>query len=265
MRAAVSLARGAKAALRRVRPPWFRRRFFGIALGAGKTGSHSLAALFGRYRADHEAMPKRSVDAVVRRARGEDSDEATARFLRWRDRFLCLEMEASPFLRHFADLLPRLFPQARFVLLVREPRSWLDSRFNHRLARPAAQYWLRLAEVNWPAGSVWPEEERCLQEMGLPSLDSLLGDWVRSVERVERAIPPDRLLTVRTHEIGGRLEEIAAHFGIPPSSLVRERAHSYPAARRYGVLARLPAAHVEERVREVAGPVASRLFPEEWA
>jgi hypothetical protein len=75
-------------------------------------------------------------------------------------------------------------------------------------------------------------------------------------------VPPERLLVVRTDQIGARLRELADFAGVTVSMLDAHRTHEYAAPERSGLLSRLPDGYVRERVLANCMPLLDRFFPE---
>ena len=75
------------------------------------------------------------------------------------------------------------------------------------------------------------------------------------------AVPPERLLIVRTEEIGDRLDDLAAFVGVPAETLDPEQAHGFKARAKFGLLDEIDPDHLQGRIDELCGPVLARLFP----
>lgn len=245
----------------------FRRRqgprVFGV--GAAKTGTHSLAALFAdRVPSAHEADARRLIRLHL--AREQTGDDRRLRLaLRLRDRLRGLAVDASQVNLYLAADLVALFPDARFVLTLRPPLSWLRSMIDDSLRREVDPVWLRFRAYRFrpppDAAPGWPEAEEPLRAAGLHRLDGYLDHWRSAIERVQAAVPAKRLLVVRTEELGARSAEIAAFCGIGGGAATGQ-AHAFANPTRFGVLARVPEAHLLGVADRRCGALARRLFPE---
>ncbi len=249
--------------VRRLRP----RRFHAYCVGMPKTGTHSIAAVLRKhYRAGHEVDRWTLLHASLAHARGELSDADRDRFLRHRDRRLRLELESSFLCEPFLDAYVRLFPRSRYILTVRDPWTWLDSVYDHRLGRgvrPDTDAFLdRKRHGLYQA---WGPGEELLRERGLPSLAGELGAWRRHNDRVLELVPPERLLVVRTDRIGQRLPEIAAFLGVPAAKLDPRRSHSFRALEHFHVVSQLDPELVRAEIERHCGPLVKRWFPERLA
>ena len=101
-----------------------------FCVGDEKTGTHSVAGLFRGYRAEHEPEAHDLRPLVEARLRGETVDDDIEAYVADKERRLHLEVDSSFLNGEIIDLLVRRYPDARYVLTLREPRSWLDSKLN---------------------------------------------------------------------------------------------------------------------------------------
>ena len=233
-----------------------RRRFHAYSLGAPRTGTTSIAAMpERRYRAAHEQLHLGTMEHLGRLYDGAITREELDDYLRWRDVELFLEMESSHPLAPFAPYLTRLFPDARFVLGVREPHAWLRSivlhpaRFFHAHPDPA---------MRAGAKAYHPGEEALRDESGC-TLDELLGGYAAHTRMVLDAVPDDRLLIVRTETLSASIPAIASFLGIPAAHFTPERSHENRAAGAAHIVDRVDPALVRTRVEEHWAPVAAEL------
>lgn len=240
------------------------RRFQVYGVGTAKSGTHSLARLFQRsYKAAHEPQAAAVIGLVLARAAGELSEAGFAAAIRHRDRALGLELDSSQLNYYLLDPLLEAFPDAKFVLTIRDCYSWLESFINHQLARPANGCWLELRDHRFGSGGWrYAEQERILEQHGLYTLDGYLSYWATHNREVIAKIPPDRLLVVRTHEISARVDDIAAFAGVAPETLDRERSHAFQAKRRFEVLSKVERAFLDGKVRRHAGDLMEAYFPD---
>lgn len=232
-------------------------------LGAPRTGTHSIAAAFGRsIRARHEPEFRATTRLVLARHRGELSSDELRRILRQRDERLRLAVDSSHVNAFLADVLLAEFHDARFVLTIRDPFSWLDSAMDHTMSsrhwsrtdRAYLEFWF---DTNHDRYS--PHDE-FLRDLGLPSVDGHLAAWTRHNEAALHAVPAERLLVVETAAITQSLPEIAAFAGIAPEHVHRRFRARGVARARHGVLARIDPAYVAERIEANCGALLHR-FP----
>jgi Sulfotransferase domain len=238
------------------------RRFRLFGVGLAKSGTHSLAGVFARdYRSAHEPEAKAQVELTCDVLEGKAEPADLRSYLQDREDRLRLEVNAAGWNGLVVEDLVDLAPDTRFVLTVREPRDWLDSLVNHLKVGQAPPHFVRLRSLLYDTGQPHPPEEAVLDEHGFYPLDGYLGDWARRHTRVLDAVPADRLLILRTEQIGERLGELAAFVGVPADTLDPAQAHGFKARAKFGLLDEIDQDHLQGRIDELCSPVLARLFP----
>ncbi|MDJ0949114.1 MAG: sulfotransferase [Alphaproteobacteria bacterium] len=240
------------------------RRFHAYGCGIGKTGTHSINAIFSNYRTAHEVDIRRTVRLVVAYRDGTISDQEIERLLLRRDRQLWLEMDSSGINGDLAKPLARISPEAKFVLTIRDVYSWADSAINQIINfRPLTTPWAPLYRRRLRLGVLHhtPQDEP-LESRGLPPLASFMISWDERNRNVLDSVPDDRLMIVRTPEIGAQAAAIGAFVGVPADNLVLERAQSYVTKNKHGVLAELDSAYVRDMAERYCGDLMRRFFPD---
>src|SRR5258706_2052368 len=110
----------------RLRP--LSRRFHAYCIGTSKSGTPSVAEIFGRrYRAAHEPGVEQLIDMMLAASSGKASQSQLVEFVRSRDSRLRLELECSHPLFHFLAVLSGDFPEAGFIPPTGDSISGLDS------------------------------------------------------------------------------------------------------------------------------------------
>ena len=223
------------------------RRCHVIGVGIAKSGTRSLAGLFSRYHSAHEFEAAQTIQRITERR-----ETLTADWLQKRDqRSGFLECDSSQLHYWYLADLVRAFPDARFILTIREPRAWLDSLINHRLARGLPPDWAALEELRFgPPSENWSGPERLLALHGRPSLDSVFSFWAQHHQAVLDTVPPERLLVLRVQQISTESSRIARFAGVPPETLSPAAAHLNPGHARFDLLERLPAGYLESKIDE---------------
>lgn len=233
-------------------------------IGSAKSGTHSIAAMFdGQLRSAHEPESDEVIDLILDNEAGLVGDAELNRFLLKRDRRLWLDVDSSQLNFFFIRKLVELFPDAKFVLTIRDPYSWLDSFMDHQLARGGTDTWIKLRNHRFrPDLHTHQEGESVLKENGLYTLDGYLSYWTHHNRTVIESVPPDRLLIVRTDKITESAEKIAAFAGVPASYLKREESHAFKAKRKFGLIGHIDQAYLEQKVKMHCGDLIARFFPE---
>lgn len=196
---------------------WFKsRRLHVYCLGAAKTGTASMAGMFAReYRAFHEPCILDVTLKVEAMLKDQLDERQIVTWLLQRDKYLQLDFESSHPLSYFSAWLPELFPQALFLISIREPFDWLRSRLDfHRQVVP--EKWTRYRNFIWSKGhkEYAPEEEK-LSELGLYSLDGYLSQYSEQYKIIFQHIPESRCLIVNTSSMSQSTEKIAEFLSVP--------------------------------------------------
>jgi Sulfotransferase domain len=200
------------------------RRFHGFCIGAAKTGTTTLAACFGsRYRAAHEPEVLATNALVIDFLEGRTAQHDLVARLRERDKRLDLELESAHPLAYLSGVLADTFPDAKFLITVREPQAWLRSRLQYHYTNNPPD-WAAYRDYFWRRHHVgYPREESVLEQYGLYSLDTYLRQYADHYRRVLRDVPENRRLVIATAEIDGSLPRIAGFLDIPASKLAIKR------------------------------------------
>jgi len=244
---------------------WRTRRTQVFCVGTAKSGTHSIASMFSKnVRKGHEKEALEFIDAFFRWQEGSINERAYRDWLVARDREMALEIDSSWFHGVIVDLLASEFPQARFVLTIRDCYSWLNSEFKRVLHTPSQQpqrLKMRAFVYNGMATEYEPEE-RVLQELGLYPVDNYLARWAAHNGNVLARIPRERLLVVRTEQIRERAREIADFAGLPHYALQLERTHEYRNPVQREIICELDAEFLEQKVERHCRTLMERFFPE---
>jgi tetrahydromethanopterin S-methyltransferase subunit F len=216
--------------------------------------------MFGRYRTQHEPEVRRTVRLVIDSLEGRIDDRDLRARLIERDRRLKLEVESSHPLGYVAGTLASVFPEAKFIITVREPLRWLRSRLNfHYQVHPRA--WTEYRDYFWlQRHESYASEERVLEEYDLCSLDTYLSQYADHYERVFTEVPAERRILVRTAEINQAAPEIAGFLGVDAAKLVR--AHSNRSDDKITPLDHIDDGYVRSRILQHCGDLLEQVFPE---
>lgn len=205
-------------------------KVFGV--GTGKSGTTTLAAMFQpAYRSSHEAELARMVPLAAAVAEGRhDPAEVRAALVDRHDR-LRLEVDVAGFLNPLVADLAAVFPDALFILTIRNCFDWLESRVDQRVrmvqqgTSPPAH--LRDADRRF-YDEPYEADDGWLADLGLPSTRGLLHRWADANARVLQSVPDDRLLVIRTEDLDSSMPRLAAFTGCPDDRLTVTRANVRP-------------------------------------
>jgi hypothetical protein len=251
---------------RRVLGPDRVRRTRLYCVGIGKTGTHSIATMFTRnVRSAHEPERLELAEKILARHDQRISEQEMAKWILERDRRLALEVDSS-FLN--IDLLPILlhkFPDARFLLTIRDCYTWCNSIINE-MVRSADRIKPVLKEMAssryQPHLFKYAPEEQLLKEKGLYTLAGYFAYWAKHNSTILNTVPPERLLVVRTDQIGKSAFEIANFAGLPRRAVRVERTHEYRNPAKQDIIRQIDRNFLQAKVEEHCQPLMTRFFPE---
>ena len=116
------------------------RRFHAYSVGASKTGTTSIAQMFpDEYRTGHEHHLEETVTLIRGKMNETLSRDEILEGLRNRENQMRLELESNSLLAYLSEELAELFPEAKFILTVRDPYSWLSSNLKQHISSPYSQ------------------------------------------------------------------------------------------------------------------------------
>lgn len=239
------------------------RRFHAFGIGIGKTGTHSLAGIFQtRYRAAHQPQSQLTQDWIHSYQTSSDTLPTRA-FLLQRDRALWLELEASTYLTEILPELVVLFPNAKFILTLRDCYTWLNSVLNYALQVRQTERGRRARERTYGQnGRTYTAGDEILESFGLYSIHDYLAGWAQRNARALEFTPAERLLVIRTHELTNSLPQIAQFLNLPIATLDARRTHLYKAPTDFEILRRVDREYLESQVQLHCQPLMRQFFPE---
>jgi hypothetical protein len=261
--ATVSAIQGYVPARLRGQPP---RRFHALGLGTPKSGTMSLAKIFElNFRAKHEAEFLNVLQLLAGVHSGSGSRQAQRAELKRRDNRLHLEMEASSLLSEFSDLFPSLFPEAKYVLTVRDCYSWLDSTLNSAMNERNADgspntRWSRI--LFQPEAFGYSRYDEPLRIRGLFPLDAYLKFWARTNSHILSNIPSSKLLVVRTFELKEQIGSIANFLGVPALLLDDKASHKNSTEHKHGICAELDPRYLKDQFDAHCSELMSQFYPD---
>ncbi|NBD37249.1 MAG: hypothetical protein GVY10_01615 [Verrucomicrobia bacterium] len=241
------------------------RRFRCYGLGLGKSGTHSLAALFGReYHSAHEPYDKELIGKLLEREQGRLSRAAFRAYLRRRDRHLWLEIEVSTLLIHYAEDLAEMYPEARFVLLMRDPFSWINSSWNQLALRDRAEWYRDLDAWRYGADARDygdPSEAEALGPHRLPGVRSHFRLWGDHYRRLRKNLPAERTLLIRLLDWEAAPQRLAEFLTLPAEHLRMEEREQYRARGNLGLIHRIDGKYLHELAEAYCGDLVREWFP----
>lgn len=240
------------------------RRFHAYCVGLPKSGTVSLAGLFGNYRSYHEFHQWETHKMIIRYNHGTISRERFSGFLKERELLGGLpEMDSAHFNRHSIDILQEEFPEAKFICLIRDCYSWVNSFVNYFVVpEHEAMQSKELPNgmpFDIPRGAMEAKNE--LVNNFQKYIDIPLSFWSSSYRDMLEKLPPGRSMIIRTHELSQKIDDIAHFIGISPDTLIKERSHLNRAKYTVNVLRNLDRNFLKAKFSEHCSGLMEKFFP----
>ncbi|WP_420645553.1 sulfotransferase [Candidatus Leptofilum sp.] len=239
------------------------RRFQLYCIGTAKSGTHSIASVFSPlFKSKHEPYSEQAIEMILDLASGKADNAKLMRFLKNKERLLNLEVNSSQLNYFFLETLVAHFPEAKFILTIREPYAWLKSYINHQLGRKeVSSNWQQFRDYRFknPAYT-FSVEDMPLNEYQLYPIDSYLSYWAKHNRDVLKLVPKERLLILRTDQISDKLDEIADFVDIDEESLRVEASHTYRAVKKFNILEQIDSEFLAERINYHCQPLVDQFF-----
>lgn len=203
----------------------------------------ALTEAVAQILAAYPAINRTGKEAPAKRG---DAGIDVAAWLRERDHRLNLEVEASHPLGYMAPWLPEVFPEARFIITIRDPLRWLKSRLNFHYYKSPLE-WQKYRDLIWGRWHQgYSSEEKVLEELGLYSLDAYLSQYAEQYQLLFRHLPVNRRLVVKTEELDTSIERIGNFLGIDPATISRQHANAF--SHEDSVIEKLPEEFIARRI-----------------
>jgi hypothetical protein len=239
------------------------RQIHAFGVGLPRSGTHSIGHLLGPpYSCDHEPMSTEAIISILDWKQGKLSDHRLKQILAYRDACLCLDLEASHFLHLVIPQLVDLYPDAKFILTIREPFSWLESEMNKNQETLTYKVWHALEEFRYGQFPFDYDFDELRGYVNLYPIRTYLAYWKAHIEAVLTHVPKDRLLILDTFEISDRLDEIAQFLGVLPEAIEPQNKHIGKRISKAIILRELlPESEVRSLIRQELGDFISRHLP----
>jgi hypothetical protein len=242
-----------------------------ICAGLPRSGTTSLFTLFAGQRAGNEYAEAETITKLVAAHEGRLSDPALDRYLLRRDTESTLAMDATSFLHLRLDRIVPLFPEARFVLPIRDPAHWFESylkmllRWHDSFSRrgSAPPRWMDAYGGMLFGHFDWDEiaaPEACARNLSEVA-GRFLSHWRDATAAALDRLPEDRRLILRTEALSDPAARgaLARFVELEPGDLT-DQYHSNASPAGVEVLDASQRAMVADLARDLAGDVLARVL-----
>lgn len=246
-------------------PSRHERRFHLISVGMPRTGSTSIAAMFGAWRSAHEYWCTPMADVLSKRHASLKSADDVKIVLARREAAGKLEVDSATFLHLAIEELVQMHPTAAYVLTWRPFESWFDSYLG-LLERQARE---RASSEPWPT---WEQQMATLilgdfdprwfaspaaLSPALPKVAAAaLKFWREGLERCLSSLPKTALV-LSTSQLSKSGPALARLVGVPASELQPKHLNVGEASRQRWSVG-LPV-ELKARAAEQVAPLLTRL------
>lgn len=239
------------------------RRLNLYGIGTPKSGTHSIRDIFiNHFRSVHEPGRNDLLTVLMKYYRHQISRSEVKTYVDHHDRKFWVEVNSSCYNYFILNELLEMYPDAKFILTIRNPFAWLNSWYNHQLygfpdqVLPFFKYLFKTDETPYDP------REKALKKMNLPPVCGLLEYWNRHNSDVIRTVPKKNLLIVKTSEITEKTSEIIKFAGYEPNDITPLQTHTFKARKRVNPLKELDKNFLQEKVEQHCGKLLKTLFPE---
>ena len=208
-----------------------KRRFHAYNMGLYRTGTISITKFFnGNYHAAHEFKYGQTVRRGLSYELGRLSEEDCLKFLHERDQAGMLEMDSAGNLWRFTKLLVGEFPEAKFVATYRDCYSWVNSQVNwcYRMGWPRMIRWAYADSREFGIPTEYLMSQELFEEERLFILKRYAQFWDKANRAILGGIPAERLLLLKTSELGSVTAALGEFLGIPENSINPIHANAAP-------------------------------------
>lgn len=215
-------------------------------------------------RTGHEPDSRRLINRIIGVHRGVLHTRALREYAIASDQTLNLDINSSQLNFYLLDALLECFPDAQFLLTIRDCYSWLDSLINDSLRRHTSRHWhdmRRLRFSHRKKKPIYSPEEQPLRARGLYTLDGYLAYWAFHNASVLAKVPSSRLLILKTTDISSSAVSVADFAGLPRSTIDLSKTHAFKNPVKYSILNQIDNAYLEAKVAEHCGSLMTDFFP----
>ncbi len=238
-------------------------QFHAYCVGIPRSGTHSIAHMLQpNYAAAHEPHAYYAIYHVLKRMNRQYTFADIQNVLKWRHKKFALDLEAAHYLHHVADVLAASFPNAKFILTVREPLSWLESEINRNYSTRNKLFWRELEDYRYGRYQhSFTPQETALEHLNLYPIASYLSYWKEHNQFVLKAVPEEQLLVMDTREIRPNPDKLADFLGIDVSTLNLSKSHANKRNKRFKLTDLVDSRYLYQQIDEICADFIDAQLP----
>mgnify|MGYP000382547711 CR=1 FL=1 len=232
-----------------------------FCIGAAKTGTTSIAqCLSSDYRTAHEPETILTNKLIIDKLDGNILNTHLKQELIKRDNRLKLEVESSHPLSYLSQELIEVFPKAKFIVTIREPYAWLESRLNFHYKKKPPE-WEEYRNYFWiKKNTKYKKEEEVLKEYNLCTLETYLKQYAEQYKIIFDHIPAEKMLLIKTDSLNSSIRNIENFVNVKNGSLkmpITNKEHN-----KISVLASIEDIFIREKIWTNCHEIIEQFFSE---
>jgi len=242
-----------------------KRKLQAYCVGMGRTGTRSMAGIFSTsYKAAHEPHTKELLAIITAAQKGSISRQDFKKYVLYLDNKLQLEFNSSFFNKWLLEVLLTEFPNAKFILTIRDCYSWLNSSINALFfgrSKIPNEFDDFINTIMEQESYRHAKNQPVMYKNGSYRLDGLLSYWAKINNEILATVPRSRLLVVKTHEINSSIREIADFLNIHPKTLDLTKSHMNKSIKNIDVLSKVDKDYLSSIVNLHCKDLMDKYFP----
>lgn len=242
-----------------------KRKLQAYCVGMGRTGTRSMAGIFSTsYKSAHEPHAKELLAIITAAQKGSISKQDFKKYVLYLDNKQQLEFNSSFLNKWLLEVLLAEFPDAKFILTIRDCYSWLNSSINALFfghSKIPSEFDNFINTILGPETYRHAKKEPLMYKNGSYRLDGFLSYWAKINNEILTAVPKSRLLVVKTHEINSSIGDIAGFLNIQPKTLDLTKSHMNKRIKNIDVLSKVNKDHLSSIVNLHCKDLMDKYFP----
>jgi Sulfotransferase domain len=242
-----------------------RKKTHAFCVGTPKSGTHSVANLFSNFRTKHEPSQVFMIYLMNKKKLGQISASQLKHIFKAANIANWLEIDSSHYNGFFIEELYSTFSDAKYILTIRDPISWLDSWFNHQLSREnyKSDTMFDLGRrLYYDRGHSYSKHDNFLEELNIFPVRSYFEFWSEHNKKILETIPKEKLMLVKTKDISSSIVKFSEFLDIDQTKICNTKSHSYKAREKHHILSRIDKNYLLDLAIEICGELNDKYFPE---